>query len=280
MTKVPFALGPAIALMAAQLLAQTAPPLEQLLGTPVSTATQYENVLSTAAAKYEQALGSVPASITVVTAEEIERYGWTTLDQVLQSVPGFYLTNDRNYVYLGVRGIGRPTDYNTRILVLLNGHDLNEPVLGAAPGGSDLAVDMKTVERIEIVRGPGSALYGSHAMHAVVNIITQSADDMNGISASARAGSRGDRAASVRFGRTFGDGLQTTASAMWQESSGANLFYPEYDAVAHGRDYENLYGFAFGLRKGNFSLTASRRSRTKGIPTGSYESLFDVDSST
>src|SRR5437764_37239 len=155
MTKVPFALGPAIALMAGQLLAQTAPPLEQLLGTPVST-----------------------------------------------------------------------------------------------------------------------------AMHAVVNIITQSADDMNGISASARAGSRGDRAASVRFGRTFGDGLQTTASAMWQESNGANLFYPEYDAVAHGRDYENLYGFAFGLRKGNFSLTASRRSRTKGIPTGSYESLFDVDSST
>jgi outer membrane cobalamin receptor len=277
MTRLRFALALA-ALISGAARAQTPPTLDKLLGTPVSTATRCENVVSSTAAKYEQTLGSVPASITIITAEEIERYGWTTLDQVLQSVPGFYLTNDRNYVYLGVRGIGRPTDYNTRILVLLNGHDLNEPVLGTAPGGGDLAVDLKTVEKIEIVRGPGSALYGSHAMHAVINVITKSADDMDGLSASARAGSHGDHAGSMRFGRTFGGGLQTTASALWQETNGASLFFPEYGAIARGRDYENLYGFALGLRKGNFSLTASRRSRTKGIPTGSYDSVFDADS--
>jgi outer membrane receptor for ferrienterochelin and colicins len=262
---------------------QSPPPLDRLLSTPVSTANQCEHVLSSTAAKYEQALGSVPASITIITAEEIERYGWTTLDQVLQSVPGFYLTNDRNYTYVGVRGIGRPTDYNTRILVLLDGHQLNEPVIGEAPGGADLAVDLRTVSKIEIVRGPGSALYGSHAMHAVINIITQSADEMDGLSATGRAASHGDETGALRFGKTFGNGVQATASALWREANGANHRYPEYASDANGdvarrRDYENLYGLAFALRRGNFNLSASRRSRTKGIPTGSYESLFDVDS--
>src|SRR5207244_8181681 len=100
---------------------QVNPPLDKLLGTPVSTARWYDHLVSSTAAKYEQTLSSVPASISIITAEEIERYGWTTLDQALQSIPGFYLTNDRNYTYLGVRGIGRPTDYNTPILILLDG---------------------------------------------------------------------------------------------------------------------------------------------------------------
>jgi outer membrane receptor protein involved in Fe transport len=261
-------------------------PLDTLLGTPVSTATEYEHVLSSTASKYDQELANTPASITVITSEEIERYGWTTLDQVLQSVPGFYLTNDRNYTYLGVRGIGRPTDYNSRIMVMVDGHVQNEPVFGGAPAGASLAIDFGTVEKIEIIHGPGSALYGSHAMHAVINVITRTADDMDGLGISARAGSRGNENATFRFGRTFDNGLQMTASGLWETTNGANLHFPEYDApesgngVAHGRDYEDRYGFRLGLRKGNFALTASRRSRTKGIPTGSYESLFDVDSYT
>ena len=282
MTKHSSAAALAILFIAGRLSAadnpQVNPPLDKLLGTPVSAGREQGQLLSSTAAKYEQQLGSVPASITIVTAEEIDRYGWTTLDQVLQSVPGFYLTNDRNYTYLGVRGIGRPTDYNSRILVLLNGQPLNEPVIGGAPGGSDLAIDLRTVQKIEIVRGPGSALYGSHAMHAVINVITMSADDMDGVSATARTGSHQDQMGSLRMGKTFANGLQMTASALWQETNGANLVFPEYDDVARGKDYENLYGVALGLRKGNFKLNASRRSRTKGIPTGSYESQFNADS--
>lgn len=262
------------------------PSLDKLLGTPVSTATEYEHVLSSTAAKYDQELANTPASITVITSEEIERYGWKTLDQVLQSVPGFYLTNDRNYTYLGVRGIGRPTDYNSRIMIMVDGHVQNEPVFGGAPAGADLAIDLASVEKIEIIHGPGSALYGSHAMHAVINVITRSADDMDGISVSAHAGSLRNEGAALRFGKTFDNGLQITASGLWETTNGANLYFPEYDTpetgsgVARSRDYEDRYGFRLGLRKGNFDLTASRRSRTKGIPTGSYESLFDVDSYT
>src|SRR5947207_4675081 len=74
-------------------------PLDKLLETPISTA-----------AKYDQQLSNVAASATVITSEEIERYGWTSLSEALQAVRGFYLTNDRQRTYVGLRGIGRPTD--------------------------------------------------------------------------------------------------------------------------------------------------------------------------
>jgi outer membrane receptor protein involved in Fe transport len=75
---------------------QENPSLDKLLGTPVSTAREADHLLSSTAAKYEQELGSVPAAISIITAEEIERYGWTTLDQALQSVPGFYRGLDQS----------------------------------------------------------------------------------------------------------------------------------------------------------------------------------------
>src|SRR2546423_1922845 len=141
-------------------------PLDQLLETPISTA-----------AKYDQQLSSVAASVSVITAEEIERYGWTTLPEALQAVRGFYITYDRTYAYIGLRGIGRPTDFNSRILILIDGHRLNNSMFGTAQ--ADLSMDLSSVEKIEIVRGPGSALYGTHAMLAVINVITKGADAMD-----------------------------------------------------------------------------------------------------
>jgi outer membrane receptor protein involved in Fe transport len=79
----------------------------------------------TGASRFEQEADQAPASVTVITADEIARQGWRTLGEVLQSVRGIYTTYDRNYTYLAVRGFGRPGDYNTRVLVLLDGQRLN-----------------------------------------------------------------------------------------------------------------------------------------------------------
>jgi len=117
--------------------------LEDLLGTTVSTAS-----------RYEQTAREAPASVTVVTAEDIRLYGYRTLDEIFDSLPGFYVTNDRNYTYIGVRGFSRPTDYNNRMLLLLNGAAITEAVWGSAPMGSDLGINIGSIEKVEIVRGP------------------------------------------------------------------------------------------------------------------------------
>jgi iron complex outermembrane receptor protein len=65
------------------------------------------------AAKYEQKISEAPASITIISADQIRKYGYRTFAQVLQSVPGLFATYDRNYDYLGVRGFNRPGDYNS-----------------------------------------------------------------------------------------------------------------------------------------------------------------------
>jgi outer membrane receptor for ferrienterochelin and colicin len=112
-------------------------PLDELLTTPISTA-----------AKYEQNMGDVAASVTVISAEEIARYGWQTLADVLASVRGVYTTTDRAYTYLGVRGIGLPTDYNNRFLLLIDGIAMTEVVSGSIDIGTALAIDMSHIERI------------------------------------------------------------------------------------------------------------------------------------
>ena len=73
-----------------------------------------------------------PASVSFITAQEIKRYGYRTLADVLRAVRGLYVTNDRNFSYVGIRGFGKPGDYNSRILLLINGHRVNDHIFGKA----------------------------------------------------------------------------------------------------------------------------------------------------
>src|SRR5687767_3780455 len=74
------------------------------------------------ASKYEQKVTRAPASVTIVTADEIKTFGHRSLADGLRKVPGLFVSNDRNYAYLGIRGFAQPGDYNTRVLVLIDGH--------------------------------------------------------------------------------------------------------------------------------------------------------------
>ncbi len=122
------------------------------------------NIKIDAAAKYSQSIREAPASVTVITAADIADYHYQTVGDALGSVRGFYLSYDRAYLYLGVRGFSRPSDYNNRILILLNGHTMNENIFDFALIGTALGMHLNNVERIEIVQGPGSVLYGSRAI--------------------------------------------------------------------------------------------------------------------
>ena len=149
-----------------------------------------------------QPVTEAPASVSFITAEEIARYGYRTLADILRGVRGMYVTNDRNFSLLGTRGFAKPGDYNSRILLLVNGHRVNDNVFGQAEIGAEFGIDPAMFERVEIIRGPASSLYGDSAFFAVVNVITRSGASLDGASVTRRgrharhaAGARQRRAA-------------------------------------------------------------------------------------
>lgn len=247
----------------------SATDIDSLLATPIS-----------GAAKYEQTARQAPGDVTIVTADEIRDYGYRNLAEVLQTVRGFYVTNDRNYSYIGVRGFGRPSDYNNRILLLIDGHTMNENVYGSAQIGSELPIDFSVVERIEIIRGPSSALYGTGGMLATVNVILKSGGTVNGGVAVGEAGSYGRSGGSIAAGKELPSGVQLLGSAFLSRVDGQDLFYPEYagtpsGGVAHGLDFEKSYGGILSAKFAGFHLIGLQTVRQKGIPTAPFGIQFD-----
>ncbi len=241
------------------------------------------NIDISTAAKYEQRTGDAPASVTIITSQDIQRYGYRTLEDVLNQVRGFYISNDRNYSYLGVRGFSRPTDYNDRVLLLLNGHTLNENFYGQAAIGTELGLDLAAIERIEIVRGPGSALYGTNAMFAVINLITKKGNTVDGLALAAETGSYGRFGGSALFGKELNNGLDILISGLWGDIKGHNLYFEEFDdpsthnGIAENLDWDKYYGILTTIHYRDFTAEGMVASRKKGVPTASWEMSFNDD---
>ena len=162
-------------LLAANSVAQQAP---KDLGE--ASLEELSNIQVYSASKHMQSTHDAPSSVTVITANEIQKYGYRTLADILESVRGFYITNDRDYSFVGVRGFGRLGDSNNRILVLIDGNRINDNVFGEPYLGTEFLVDVDLIERVEIIRGPSSSLYGADAFFAVINVITRKPPQLKG----------------------------------------------------------------------------------------------------
>jgi iron complex outermembrane receptor protein len=234
------------------------------------------------ASKFLQKVIDAPAAVSVVTAHDIDTYGYRTLAAIIASVPGFNVTSDRNYSYVGVRGFQRPGDYNSRVLVLLDGHRLNDPVYNMAYLGNEFPVDVELIDRVELIRGPSSSLYGTNAFLAVINVVTKKGRALQGMQVSGDAGSLRAARGRVAFGASFDQGAELLVSASRQRSSGQpRLYYAEYDdpatnnGVAEDLDGESDYNLFGSLSFKGLSFQGLFGSRAKRVPTASFDSWFN-----
>lgn len=233
------------------------------------------------ASKFTQKAKEAPAAVTVVTAADIKNYGYRTLADLLNSVRGMHVSYDRNYSYLGVRGLDRTGDYNSRMLLLVDGYRLNDPVYDQAPIGTEFPLDIDLIERVEVVRGPGSSIYGSNAVLGVINVITKKGRDLNGLEASGALASFGTDKERLSYGKRNENGAEWLVSASNYRSAGQDLFFPEFNTaatnngLARNMDGDRNQSFFGKLSYEGYTLTSGYSSRTKTVPTAPYGTLFN-----
>ncbi len=254
--------------------------LEELMEIPV------ESVVS--ASKYEQKITRAPTAVTIVTREEIAAFGHRTLADVLRSVRGLYVSDDGNYSYLGARGFLRPGDYNTRVLVLIDGHRMNDNIYDAAYLGHENTIDVDMIERVEVVRGPSSSIYGSSAFFGVVNLVTRQAALVDGAEIASEAGSFGTYKGRFSYGKRFASDSALFLSAVYYRSDGrAQIYYPEFDqrtspdpraannGIAQNADGETAASLFSSFRYRDLTVSGFLSTREKTVPTASFYTVFN-----
>jgi outer membrane receptor for ferrienterochelin and colicins len=235
------------------------------------------------ASGFTQKITEAPASVTIITSEEIQRYGYRTLADILRNVRGFYVSYDRNYSYVGVRGYGLPGDYNNHISLLIDGHRLNDDIFDAALIGTEFPLDVDLIDRVEIIRGPNSSLYIASAFLGVINIITKRGRDLQKVSVAGELASFGTYQARVSYGDKFRNGLELLLSGSFYDSHGQDqLFFSDFDTPANNNgiavnaDSDEFHQLFANVSWGRFTLHGLFGSRDKGIPTASFGTVFNV----
>lgn len=166
-----------------------------------------------------QKLSRAPAVANVITASEIEAMGVTSFEQVLEMIPGVHVYPDpiaRLDAHFSIRGIH--TSDNSQVLVLVNGHDVTYIATGSTPQNFHMPV--ANISRIEVMRSPGSALYGADAFGGVINIITKTNTGLDGSDLGWRQGSFNTQDIWLQHGASLNDEWNLSFSLESSRSDG------------------------------------------------------------
>jgi outer membrane receptor protein involved in Fe transport len=234
-----------------------------------------------AASRQTEAVEDAPTSVTVISRRELLAFGYPTVAEAVRGVRGIYGWYDHSYESLGVRGLGRLGSYSNRELVLADGHPTNDNWLGSAYVGYDGRTDLADLERIEVIRGPGSVLYGTNAFSGVINLVTRYQGEKPGAEAGLSAVGSSVGRARYRAQASLGkdSGIWTSVSGV--HGSGEDVTFPEL--TGQPKSATGQSGGADGFNAGTLQgrvwwrwLTAQwfYHSHDKALPTGEFQTLL------
>ena len=238
-----------------------------------------KEILVITAARHEQEIGEAPATINVITAEDIKNSGCLTVGDLLRTLAGMDIRYAGTKFYVTPRGLSSANSCATeRVLCFIDGRPINTPNHGSF--FPDLTLPLVNVKRIEVIKGPASAIYGANAFSGIINIITKSAEDIDGFEISAAGGEFSTQLHKLSFGKKSEkiDGLFT---ARWFKTDGSQL-------IADNTDFENynVYGkvnvskfiLSFGHSESDRGLSGSASRPSSTYTEELNESFVDVAS--
>ncbi|MBI5848203.1 MAG: TonB-dependent receptor [Nitrospirae bacterium] len=202
-----------------------------------------------------------PSVATVITSQDIEDMGATTLDEVLETVPGLHVQPGSGNIFSSIWSIrGIYTQLNPQVLLLIDGQPLKINSNGAKPFVLRMPVSM--ISRIEIIRGPGSAVLGADAFAGAINIITKEGNEINGMNMGIRGGSFGSYDVWAQHGGTY-NGWDVAFSAEYAKGDGDHRRIIEKDALGSGPPsltpgpidtHHETFNAGMSARKGKFTF--------------------------
>lgn len=242
----------------------------------------------TTASSIKESVEEAPAPVTIITAEMIENLGYNKrLGQILATyVPGMSEVYENTFDNMSMHGA-----YSNRqelILVMENGHRLNNRLNNGY--AMDYSISTDKIDRIEVLRGPASSLYGNVALSAVVNIITKSGRELNGVKMKYGHGAFGTHRADITMGTRFMDadifvwGALYLSDGQYRQASDSTeyskkFFFPHetgHHSYVDGYKGKPTYDIGMTLKYKGFSLLASRKNSKKLAQYGSY-GYYDYD---
>jgi outer membrane receptor for ferrienterochelin and colicin len=221
--------------------------------------------------KTERPLKTAPLAVTIITRQQLDAIGAVTIADALRLVPGVNTRWSPMGPVFGIRSLGT-TPFASRVLVLVDGAPYNSPDKGGLSGhpAYEDFFPIEQVKRIEVVKGPGSALYGQNAYQGVINIITLSGDDVAGTEIEIAGGARDTAQARLTYGGKRGD-LTYAFTGKFKRQEGPMAFQRN-STFENGDGYVKAaykgFGLAYLLHGDSFGSFDTGRTPVPTIPTG------------
>ncbi len=227
------------------------------------------------ATRYVKRLKEAPAIATVITAQQIKHMGASTLGEALKNIPGLTIITTRAYGKTGLEIRGAKNSEGDMVSFNIDNHHVNSVNSGSAVW-TFANYPTAHIKRIEVIRGPGSALYGANAAVAIINIVTKSGAEINGSEATIAGASHGGQRYNIVTGSVLGD---------WSYSAMLNYLERDKTGIYIEKDLLGQSGTAadelersdilLRAKNGNFAIDLYYTEENKGDYIGGYDALND-----